>query len=126
MTRTSLPYSEKSAVCGLMSMHGDLLAALGEQRYQAAAGKPGPADVIRIDIFVPPPRLVCRMREPSQVCRVPSTRSGIRLAQRRVTMCAATRSGMAHVDVRPSRRRGLAGMSLNGMDRLLSQLAFDG
>jgi hypothetical protein len=88
MTRTCLPYSEKSAVCGLMSMHGDLLAALGEQRYQAAAGKPGPADVIRIDIFVPPPRLVCRMREASQVCRVPSTRSGIWLMRSGASRCA--------------------------------------
>ncbi len=33
---------------------GDLLAALGEQRYQAAADRPGPANVIRIDIFVLP------------------------------------------------------------------------
>jgi hypothetical protein len=41
---------------------GDLHAALGQQQYQAAADKPGPADVIRIDIFVPPPRLVCRMQ----------------------------------------------------------------
>jgi hypothetical protein len=99
---------------------------LGEQRHQAAADKPGPANLIRIDIFVPPRGWFVECGTVAGLPRPVHPLGNSAHAQRRVTMCAATRSGMAHVDVRPSRRRGLAGMSLNGMDRLLSQLAFDG